>query len=155
MREYAVKDYVDPLLLCGFAETYEYDICTETCDIVKLFFDALEITAEIIVVGNISAGIGAPVRHIVPVCVYFAVVRDILMRNSAFCKSVRENLIHNTALEPVRSCHSLLINGKLEKIAVIYNALACAVFLDIMTVVIDKQREVIVMKPVVIRNINA
>ena len=132
-----------------------YDIAAQPRDIVKLFLDALQITAEIVVIGNISVAVRLPVRHVVPVRVYLAVIRHIVVGLCAFREPVGEYLIHHAALEPLGSGHSLLVNGELEQVAVVDNTFACAVFLDVVTVSVDKQREVVVMQPEVVRRVDA
>ena len=64
----------------------------------------------------------------------------------AFCKPVRENLIHYSALKPFGSSHSLAVNSKLEKVAVVDNSVACAAFLNVMAVAVYKQGEIIMVK---------
>ena len=67
-----------------------------------------------------------------------AVIGNVIVRLGTLCEAVGEYLIHHAALEPVRCGHSLLVDRELEKVAVVDNALARTVALDVVSVVVDK-----------------
>ena len=75
------------------------------------------------------------------------------MINAAFRETVGKNLIHYPALEPIGGSHILGVDCELEKLAVIDNAEARAAFLDIVTVVIEQEREVVIVQSDVLGNV--
>ena len=118
---------------------------TQLFEVVELAADSLQIAAEIVIVPNVSVCIRLVVRCAIPVVPQYPVSRNIFMRLSALAESVRENLIHDTALEEVRRFIVLCKNGQLIQFAVVESCFVSSATFDIMSNTIAGIGKIIVM----------
>ena len=118
---------------------------TELFEVVELAADTLQIAAEIVIVPNVSVCIRLVVRCAIPVVPQYPVIRNIFMRLSALAESVRENLIHDTALEEVRRFIVLCKDGQLIQFAVVESCFVSSATLDIVPNTIAGIGKIIVM----------
>ena len=100
-------------------------------EVVELAADTLQIAAEIVIVPNVSVCIWLVVWCAIPVVPQYPVSRNIFMWFSALAESVRENLIHDTALEEVRGFIVLCKDGQLIQFAVVKSCFVSSATLDI------------------------
>ena len=134
--EYRVKIYA------GHAQLFK---------IGQFLFYALEVACEVVIVAYYALFIGAIVRCVVPVRVDYSVGGNIFVFFAASAESVGENLIHYSALYPFGRRHILVKYRQLKQLSVVKHAQTCSASLDISSVAVNRQREIIVMKSRMLR----
>ena len=77
---------------------------SERSDIIELFFDSSEVSAEIIVVEYLTVSIGFPFGLCTPVFTQYSVIGYAVERNIRAIESVGKNLIYHAAFISVGCC---------------------------------------------------
>ena len=134
------------MVLVGLKYRVEVDAGdSEVVEVAQLGLYALKISTEVVVVPDVTVLIGLVIWSSAPVIADNAVCGDVLVYLSAPAKSVREDLIHYSALEKVRSLVFAAVNRELEEIAGIDSTVMAVHSLDIVTDTADCVGEIVVM----------
>ena len=185
MREHAVKDDGDAVALGGLTERLEVlvgaeervDLAVvggvvavvlvaledgvevearhaEVGQIRQLLLDTGQVAAEIVVVPDMPVLVGTVPRRLPPLA-HDAAGRDIVMHLAALGEAVREDLVHDAALEEVRRGELGIVDRGLEEVAVVDVADVAGGALDVVPLPADGIGEVVVVDADILRDIAA
>ena len=118
---------------------------TERGEVVELFRDPLQVTAEKVAARDLALGVRAVFGKLVPIFVQRARADKAcnITRFSA-AEAVGEDLIHHAAFEELRCLIVLVVDGELEHFALIQHTMAGIATLDIVTHAVGGIGEIIV-----------
>ena len=135
-----------PMVFVGLKNRIQIDTGdTQILQIIQLAADALQVAAEVVVVPNVTICIRLIIGQSIPVIPQHTVCRHIFMHLAAFAESIRENLIHNTALEEIGCFKRLSIDSQLKEIAVFQGAVMAISSLDVAAYAMRSKCKIVIM----------
>ena len=139
---------VVPVIFVGFKDGVQIQAGdAQLLEIGELPADALQIAAEIVVVPYMTVLVRLVAGGAAPVLPEHPVLRDVFMGHAAFAEPVREDLVHDAALEPAGGFKVPAEHRKLEQLSLVQHALAGAGALDINPLSLGNIGKIVVVYP--------